>query len=58
MSVLQAIFTHQGPALERELAELKGSVQDADAALETAKAAMKNAGLVQTFLILPFCCWH
>ena len=44
---MQAIFAHQGPALERELADLRSAVEDAEGALETAKPALKDAGLVR-----------
>ncbi len=43
---MQAIFAHQGPALERELADLRSAVEDAEGALETVKPALKDAGLV------------
>ena len=44
---VQAVFSHQGPLLERELAELKSSIQEADTAVETAKEALKAAGMVR-----------
>ncbi|EIE22085.1 hypothetical protein COCSUDRAFT_48053 [Coccomyxa subellipsoidea C-169] len=44
-AVSKAIFAHQGPALERELTDLRSAVDDAEGALETAKPALKDAGL-------------
>lgn len=43
---VQAVFSHQGPVLERELADLKSSIQEADTAVDTAKEALKVAGMV------------
>ncbi len=44
---MQAVFAHQGPLLKKELADLKSSIQQADTAVDTAKEALEEAGMVR-----------